>query len=87
MSAAFRNRELSVDREWLRPIAEIRALWPNAAFARLIAGRCRAIGCAVEADPVPGNPAHALILMPGLTNKELDLQARRLRDLADWPAT
>jgi hypothetical protein len=66
-SAAFNDREMSVDRELLRSEESIRREKPQHGVARLRAGGCRAGGAAVEPAPLPTNAAHALVLfsVPG----------------------
>lgn len=85
MSWAFRDAELSVNREQMRTAAaELADGWKT---ARLIAGRCRENGCRVDEDPLPDNPAHALVLQPpGLGKNAVARLSKALRDSAIWPA-
>lgn len=88
MSGAFlfRNRELSVDRERLTSLREVKIEFPEHSFARLTAGSCRAFGLEVVADPLPGNPAHANVVAPtAYSTSMLKDVAKGLRDSAEFP--
>ena len=87
MWVAFRDRELSVDREALRPLIALRSAFPTHTFARLVVGSCRGAGFDIRIDPLPDNSAHALVISPGASHGELRRFAMILRDLAEWPAT
>lgn len=86
MWLAFRDANLSVDRERMRPLAALRTAFPNHAVARLLTGTCRAAGFSVDADPLPGNPAHALVRSVPSSHGDARRLAQVLRDLAEWPA-
>ena len=85
MWLAFRDPNLSVDRERLRPIAALRTAFPNHALARLLTGDCRAAGFSVDADPLPDNPAHAIVRSAPSSHGDARRLAQILRDLAEWP--
>lgn len=83
---AFRGAQLSVDREGMRSPSLVRAAFPSYTVARLVAGDCRAAGFAVLADPLPDNPAHALVTSTPATRGDERRLALILRGLAEWPA-
>jgi len=87
MWLAFRDANLSVDRERLRPAAVLRTMFPSHTLARLLTGACRAAGFSVDADPLPDNPAHALVRSAPSSHGEARRLAAILRDLAEWPVT
>jgi hypothetical protein len=68
-----------VDREALKPLAQFQAEHQDAFVARFTAGGCRTVGYDAIPDPIPGNPAHGLVIWQGSTNT-LRRAARKLRD-------
>lgn len=66
LALAFRDqsRQVSVDREGIRPLETLRAMYPLHSIGRLIASRCRAAGYDATPDPTLEDPAHALIVVP-----------------------
>ncbi len=63
----------------MKSLAVIRGEHPNDHVARFLAGHARTVGYEVEANPLPGNEAHALVLFSG-SSGDLRRAARRLRD-------
>jgi hypothetical protein len=86
MWLAFRDPNLSVDRERFRPLTAVRSAFPNHTIARLVTGSCRDAGFLVEADPLPDNSAHALIRSAPASQGEARRLAQTLRDIVEWPA-
>jgi hypothetical protein len=81
-SAAFKDRELSVDRAALTDIEALAAAFPSHGIARLLAGLARSAGDVV-ADPLPDNQAHALVICKESSHAGLSRFARTLKRLAE----
>jgi hypothetical protein len=83
-SAAFRDRELSVNLESMMRVAarapkDALRNNPKDLLMSLVAGVCRRNGQIVGPDPVPDEPAHAYVF--GRKSKTVQ---RALRDSAEW---
>lgn len=78
-SQAFRDEEMSVDRAAFREVEETLAGYRGYGIAALGAAAARNLGQAVLADPLPRNPAHALV-----RGRKSKSTSRKLARAASW---
>jgi hypothetical protein len=80
-SGAFDDDELSVDWARLTTLNEALVARPRHGVVAITKATCDELGLDVRHDPLPGNPAHCLILgrKSGAIRRRLKEQCQRLR--------
>lgn len=85
-SATFRSKSniISVDLASLTTPERALESFPGHVLVEIDVGTVRSLGCKVVRDPLPGNPAHALLYGSGPDGRMTKSQAREIVSRCKW---
>ena len=85
-SAAFRSKSNIISVELGSLTTPYKALegYPHHSLVEIDVGTVRSIGCVVVRDPLPNNPAHALLYGSGPDGRMTKSQAREIVSRCRW---
>jgi hypothetical protein len=85
-SSSFRSKSniISVDLASLTTPKKALAGYPQHALVEIEVGTIRSLGCKVVRDPLPDNPAHALLYGSGPEGRMTKSQAREIVSQCRW---